>query len=181
MSSVKCSHEFIEPLMIFRLKSTAFVGWPWKSMTRCGIFEVAYYSSHDTFRQALNLCRVCWSLHMFCWIRKIKSAKNYNTGYSQVVSHPSTMTANTRLTSEIRRDLVQLVCMVGLWEFIVQNTETHKFTMNAIPALERMTYYIKFSDIVVLEHLLRCMHWTIGSNTLFPRSLWSSRNNYTSQ
>ena len=38
--------------------------------------------------------------------------KNYNTNYSQVISHPSTKFANTRLTSEIGRDPVELVCMV---------------------------------------------------------------------
>ena len=37
---------------------------------------------------------------------------SYNTDYSQVVSHPSTRSANTRLTSEIGRDPVKLVCMV---------------------------------------------------------------------
>jgi hypothetical protein len=38
--------------------------------------------------------------------------KSYNTDYSQVVSHPSTRPANTRLTSEIGRDPVKLMCMV---------------------------------------------------------------------
>lgn len=41
-----------------------------------------------------------------------KQNKNYNTNYSQVISHPSTKFANTRLTSEIGRDPVELVCMV---------------------------------------------------------------------
>jgi len=38
--------------------------------------------------------------------------QNYNTDYSQAVSHPSTRSANNRLTSEIGRDPVELVCMV---------------------------------------------------------------------
>jgi hypothetical protein len=39
--------------------------------------------------------------------------KSCNTSYSQVVSHLSTRLANTRLTSEIERDPVELVCMVA--------------------------------------------------------------------
>ena len=43
---------------------------------------------------------------------KTQKKKSYNTNYSQVVSHPSTRFANIRLTSEIGRDPVKLMCMV---------------------------------------------------------------------
>lgn len=39
-------------------------------------------------------------------------SKSYSTQYSQVVPHPSTNYANTRLTSEIRRDPVR-ACVYG--------------------------------------------------------------------
>ncbi len=42
----------------------------------------------------------------------LQKSKSYNTRYSQVVPHPSTRRANTRLTSEIGRDPVKLACMV---------------------------------------------------------------------
>ena len=42
----------------------------------------------------------------------LKRNVSYNTSYSQVVSYPSTRLANTRLTSEIGRDPVELACMV---------------------------------------------------------------------
>ena len=109
---------YIQRLMITRMKFTAFLRSVWIIGDEVRLFQLATVAHMILLGKWIlveffGLCDYWSILLVFGSVSILKSAKgNYNTCYSQVVSHPSTKQANTRLTSEIRRDPVQLVCMV---------------------------------------------------------------------
>jgi len=84
-----------------------------------------------------------------------KKAKNYNTDYSQVVSHPSTRSANARLTSEIRRDPVKLVCMVVADDEVLSYPYSIKMSDRPIAVVSSQNNYF-------ISNWINIGHWFVS-------------------